>query len=447
MDFPPPSPRQARTIWLALTGLAIAVLVGLAVGLVWGIGQVLQILSPVLWPLAIAGVLSYLLDPVVDWLQARFFSRRTSIIVVFLLALVIIGGLFASVVPRLVTETKQLAERVPAYVERAQVRLQEYIDNPPGWAAGLLRIPSETEAPAPAPGRSASDAEPADTNAVEQADAVAQTNVIAPDAEEPGPTPGTAAKSRPTLTESLDRATLQSAGGWLATALPKIGSFLLAQAGRVASWGLVIAALALIPIYTYYLLAEKKGIQSKWTNYLPVSDSKFKDEMVFVLSSANDYMIAFFRGQVLVAICDGILYTIGFLIIGLPYAVLLGFISIFLTIIPYLGAIITCAIALLLAFMQHGDWLHPMLVLVVFIIVQGLEGFLIAPQILGDKIGLHPLTIIIVVMAGTTLMGGILGGILAIPMTALAKVVMFRYVWKRPEPVRETGGRKKKRGT
>jgi predicted PurR-regulated permease PerM len=154
---------------------------------------------------------------------------------------------------------------------------------------------------------------------------------------------------------------------------------------------------------------------------------------VFILDSINGYLIAFFRGQVLVAIIDGILYGTGFLIIGLPYAVLLGVMAIFLTIIPFLGAIVTFVVSLIIAVVQYGDWLHPLLVLVVFSIVQTLESLVISPKILGDRVGLHPVTIIISVMVGTTLLGGLLGGILAIPLTAALRVVMFRYVWKRPE--------------
>jgi predicted PurR-regulated permease PerM len=66
-----------------------------------------------------------------------------------------------------------------------------------------------------------------------------------------------------------------------------------------------------------------------------------------------------------------------------------------------------------------------------FSIVQFLEGFFISPKIMGDRVGLHPLTIIIAVMVGTTLLGGITGGILAIPLTAALRVLMFRYVWKK----------------
>ena len=66
-----------------------------------------------------------------------------------------------------------------------------------------------------------------------------------------------------------------------------------------------------------------------------------------------------------------------------------------------------------------------------FAVVQTLEGFVIQPKIIGDRIGLHPLTIIVALMVGTTLLGGVLGGILAIPLTAALRVLMFRYVWKK----------------
>jgi len=163
---------------------------------------------------------------------------------------------------------------------------------------------------------------------------------------------------------------------------------------------------------------------------LPVANSSAKDEVIFVVTSINDCLIAFFRGQVLVALSDGVLYTIGFLSIGVPYAFLLGAMAIVLTMVPFLGAIITCAAALVIAFVQFGDWLHPGLVLCVFAVVQALEGLVISPKIMGGRVGLHPLTIIIAVMVGTSLMGNILGGILAIPLTAALRTLMFRYVWK-----------------
>ena len=80
MPFPPPTEKQARVIWLALTGLAVATLVALVAGIVWGLGHLLQVFSPVLWPLAIAGVLACLLDPVVDRFEKRGLSRATAIL-------------------------------------------------------------------------------------------------------------------------------------------------------------------------------------------------------------------------------------------------------------------------------------------------------------------------------------------------------------------------------
>lgn len=412
MNFPPPTEKQARIIWLALTGLAIATLVGLVGLLILGLKWVVNGLAPVLWPLAVAGVLAYLLDPVVDYLERRKVRRQNAILLVFALALVLIAALFGSVVPQIVNETRSLAHRIPAYVERTHARLEAWINNPPSLVREWLKRQGHLQMPP---------------------SAVSDTNMPTPAPATNAPVPGLATKpsGQKFLPDSLDPKTLQTATAWVTSAAAKVGSWLVAQLGRVASWFGLLAGLALIPVYAFYLLLEKRGIQSKWTDYLPVTQSTFKDELVFVLRSINDYLIAFFRGQVLVAICDGILYTIGFLVIGLPYAVLLGVIATFLTLIPYLGAIITCLAALVLALVQYGDWLHPLLVLAVFAVVQTLEGLVISPKIMGDRVGLHPLTIIIAVIAGTTLLGGILGGILAIPLTAVLRVVLARYIWKR----------------
>jgi predicted PurR-regulated permease PerM len=92
---------------------------------------------------------------------------------------------------------------------------------------------------------------------------------------------------------------------------------------------------------------------------------------------------------------------------------------------------LTIVPAVALAAVQFRDWWHPLAVIAVFGTAQALEGLVISPKIIGDRVGLHPLTIIIAVMVGTTLLGGVLGGILAIPLTAALRVLMFRYVWKK----------------
>ena len=413
MNLPPPTERQARVIWLALTGLAVAVLVGLVVALVWGLGHVLRMLSPVLWPIAVAGVMAYLLDPVVDFIERKGASRPRAILCVFGLALVIVAAVFGSVVPQLINETRQLAVRIPAYVARVEQRAEYWLSHPPALVKRLLERES-----------SGKEARGFVTATNERAPTF-PTNSLSTAAVESTNAPSI-------LSGTLHNESLQTATKWLAGALPKVGAWLFGQFGRVASWFGFLVGMALVPVYTFYFLLEKRGISSRWTDYLPVADSRFKNELVFVLNSINNYLITFFRGQVLVAICDGILYGIGFLIIGLPYAALIGVMAVFLTMIPYLGAIVTCVTALVIALVQFGDWRHPLLVLAVFGFVQALEGLFISPRIMGGRVGLHPVTIIIAVMAGTTLLGGLLGGILAIPLTAALRVLMFRYVWKRP---------------
>jgi predicted PurR-regulated permease PerM len=224
----------------------------------------------------------------------------------------------------------------------------------------------------------------------------------------------------------------------------KMREFMVDAVAKISAWGLeqlkkvmslfgFLAGLALVPVYVFYFLLEKRGIKQNWTDYLPVHESRVKEEIVFVLHSINDCLIVFFRGQVLVAMCVGALLTTGFLVIGLEYAILLGVMAGLLSIIPYLGVALSIIPAFVLSMIQfvpdHG-WLKPVLVLVVFAAVQAMEGLFISPKIIGDRVGLHPLTIIVAVMVGTTLLGGIMGGVLAIPLTAALRTAMFRYVWK-----------------
>jgi predicted PurR-regulated permease PerM len=401
-------------LWLALTGLAVALLLALLVALVWGLGRVLDLLAPVVWPLAVAGVLAYLLDPVVHFFQRKGVPRTRAIVVVFVLAVFLVGALFASVVPQMIAESKQFSAKIPAQAENVRRSIEQFVAHPPGWMQKF--IPRDTPLTNLVANTPPVDAAPANgTNA-------------------PASTLTTSNSLSVVAGVLLGKIDVGTAAEWFSENVPRtLGRLFGAVSTRVAGFFGVLAGLALVPVYLFYFLLEKKGIAGKWQNYLPLAKSELRDEVAFVIQSINDCLIVFFRGQVLVAICDGVLYTIGFLIIGLPYAVLLGVMATFLTMIPFLGAILTCGAALAIAFAQYGDWQHPATVLGVFAVVQTLEGFVIQPKIIGDRIGLHPLTIIVALMVGTTLLGGILGGILAIPLTAALRVVMFRYVWKARE--------------
>jgi predicted PurR-regulated permease PerM len=411
MPFPPPSEKQARLIWLALTGLALATLIGLVVALVWGLGRVLNVLGPVVWPIAVAAVLAYLLDPVVDFFERRRVPRTRAIVLVFVIALFLLAGVVGSVVPKLVVETRQLVASMPTFVAKLETRATKWVNEPPAPLQTLLRR-FGVEWPV----------SPAITNTPPDS-----TNP--PPAEAPSRSPAKPAGS--TLLDQLDPQAVQKATAWVGSALTAAGGWMVNQLSRLSGLLGVVAGLALIPIYLFYLLLEKRSISDRWTEYLPWSGSRLNTELVFVLRSINDYLIAFFRGQVLVAICDGVLYGIGFTLIGLPYAFLIGVVAMGLTIIPFLGAIVTCGSALLIALVVFADWQHPLLVIAVFAVVQGIEGYVLQPKIIGNRVGLHPMVIIIAIMTGTTLLGGVLGGLLAIPLAAVLRVLLARYVWKR----------------
>jgi len=411
MNLKPPTEKQSSIIWFALTGLAIASVVALVVAAIWGLGRFLNLLSPVLWPLAIAAVVACLLDPVVNWLEHRKVPRTRAIVLVFVAAFALVTGVLGSVIPQIVVETHELITKTPAYVLDLRHRAEMWVSHSPDIVRQVLpvtNVPADTNAFSGAANHlTATNPPPATTNATTNATPVSASPI------------------------QIDKQAFSSAAGWLADNLPKLASWLFGQSSKIANFFSLLAGIALIPIYAFYFLVEKRGIMSHWRDYLPIRNSHLKDELIFLLNAINQYLVAFFRGQVLVAMCNGILYTIGFLAIGLNYAFLVGLMAVGLTMIPFLGAIIICITALTLAFVQYGDWTHPLMVLGVVAIVQTIESLFISPKIMGNRVGLHPVVIIIAVMTGTTLLGGLLGGILAIPLAAALRVVMFRYVWKK----------------
>jgi predicted PurR-regulated permease PerM len=410
-NLKPPGENQWRIIWFAVTALAVVALLGTAAGIIWGIAKILDLLSPVLWPLAIAAVLAYLLDPAVNWLERRGISRTWGILMVFATVFLILAGVLASVIPQIVSETNKLITKIPGYTTQAQQRLSE-------WAERAQNAASMSPT-----NQSLNVNVPADTN-----NFAAQTN--SPSAT--GLTTNSmAGGSSTSAVTQIHNKIMNSATDWLGKLLSTVGGWLLAQLAKATALIDFLVALILIPVYAFYFLREKKWIQAHWTNYLPIRNLCLKEEIIFILDAINQYMIAFFRGQVLVSICSGMLYTIGFLVLGLDYAFLLGFFCMMLTMIPFLGPMISCIIALGLTAMQYADWFHPLMVVVIFAVVVSLENFFYSPHIMGHRVGLHPLVIIVAVMVGVTLLGGILGGVLAIPLAAALRIILFRYLWKK----------------
>ncbi len=158
-------------------------------------------------------------------------------------------------------------------------------------------------------------------------------------------------------------------------------------------------------------------------------ESPFRDEVAEVLSEINRYVTAYFRGQLLVCLVDGILIGTALTIFGLNFAPLIGVLVVILTMVPYIGIIICWVPAVLIAAFQWGDWTHPMIVTGIFIVIQNLEGIFYAPRIVGNYVGLHPMTVIVSIFLWGLIIGGVIGPLLAVPLTATIKVLLARYVW------------------
>ncbi|MDB2429863.1 AI-2E family transporter [Akkermansiaceae bacterium] len=244
---------------------------------------------------------------------------------------------------------------------------------------------------------------------------------------------------------ALENFGVTKGGQWLSNLGEKSLGWLSNSSGKILGFFGLIIGFAMIPIYLYYFLKESQGIKDGWTDYVPLRASHFKDEVVKTLREINGYLISFFRGQVLVAFIDGILVGIALTVFGLPYGLLIGVFMAFLGIIPYIGNILCLIPACIIAYF-HGasepfglpQWWYVTGVLAIFIVVQQINSLVTAPKIVGDSVGLHPMTVIFSMLFWSLILGGFLGALLAVPMTAAVKVLFRRYVWDRQTP--ETAG-------
>src|SRR5207244_11943498 len=134
-------------------------------------------------------------------------------------------------------------------------------------------------------------------------------------------------------------------------------------------------------------------MEERWKDYLPLRASPLTDEVAEVLSEINKYVTAYFRGQLLVCLVDGTLIGTALTLIGLNFAPLIGLLVVILTMVPYIGIIVCWVPAVLIAAFQWGDWLHPIGVTLIFIVIQNLEGLFYATHIDGNYVGLLPITL------------------------------------------------------
>ncbi|MBC6116645.1 AI-2E family transporter [Listeria innocua] len=186
----------------------------------------------------------------------------------------------------------------------------------------------------------------------------------------------------------------------------------------------VVLAIVTTPLVLFYLLKDGKKLPDFLLKMLPVNGRAHTRQ---VLGEANHQISSYIRGQIIVSLCIGILLFIGYLIIGLPYALTLAIIAACTSIVPYLGPAIAITPAIIIAIVT-SPWLLIKLI-IVWCVVQLLEGKFISPQVMGKTLKVHPITILFVILIAGNLFG-ILGVIFAVPGYAVLKVVVTHvFIW------------------
>ncbi len=455
-----PTRFQQKTFWSAVTGLAMLVLGSLLVGLVWLVGQIFGFLQPVLVPLIVAGIIAYLLDPVVRILEKRGLSRLWAVITVFIGTLIVITLLVAAVLPAIEggrnllkgffpkpEASKTVAKVASAPVEATEDEAVETVvavEDPEGGGDAkeepLLKPDKEPDL-VPELARSLHD-----LRSQYKEGPVGWLLTETSDGGEPIAfpngylTPDTLdffwrTRAGRTLVEYKGEI-LGTGKRWLSVGSSKIFGFL----------GLVLGMI-MVPVYLFFFLKDSASIRDHWHEYMPLRASRFKTELVSTLQEINGYLISFFRGQVLVGVIDGILVGIALFFFDLPYALLIGVFMAILGIIPYIGNILCLIPACIIAYLHAKTatvpfglepWPYVGFVILIFAGVQQINSLVTAPKIVGDSVGLHPLTVIFSMLFWSLVLGGFVGALLAVPLSAAVKVIFRRYFWERT--LREADG-------
>lgn len=348
---------------VTVTGLAVIAL--FLYGFFVVLARFVAYFAPVLTPLAVAAILALILRPYYEWLLVRVRWKPAAVMLVFASVLLPIGGalwLFGSI---LVEQLRGLLQQVPVWIEAVSLRVE-------AWLPQLSTFWQEQEV------------------------------------------------------GSRVREGLTAKGGWLAAQLGFALNRVLAAGisafqilGGMLSW-------IVLPVYLVFLLTARPMSLAKLEGLLPFLKPDTRSDVTYLAREFVSILVAFFRGQFVIAAAQAVLYGVGFGLVGLPYGVAIGLTLGFLNIIPYLGNIIGLSVALPLAFFHaEGGWSLVAAVFAVFCAVQAIEAYVLTPRIMGEKTGLHPMAVIVALFFWGTALDGLLGMILGIPLTAFL-VVFWR---------------------
>jgi predicted PurR-regulated permease PerM len=326
---------------------------------------ILNTIGAVLFPLFVSVLIAYLLDPTVDSLEERGLGRSVATGLVMGAVVLGIAIFVAFLYPLLATQVIQIIEKFPGLVDSLQHEFLPWLQRtfkvevPPTLSEAVARYSGEIKSAAPA--------------------------------------------------------VLRKAGDWVT--------------GILSGSGVVVSSLlnlVMIPIFIFYFLRDFDSSKDEARRFIPLW---CRAAVLERLGRIDEVMGAWFRGQIQVALILAAMYALGlgvcFGVSGLSIfdGVALGVISGILNAVPYLGFVIGFGLSVLIVLINWSGFGPLIGVIVVFAVVQGLEGYVITPKIVGEKVGLSPVVVIIVLLIGGEV-GGLLGIVLAIPAAGAIKVIL-----------------------
>jgi len=213
----------------------------------------------------------------------------------------------------------------------------------------------------------------------------------------------------------------------------KLGELPVQLLGTATSWVwssissvvnviLVMVNIVIIPVAMFYLLRDFDDIVARVGRLVP---PRFAGKITEVAKEIDSVLSQFVRGQLMVATFMAVLYSLGLYFCDTPMSLFIGMIAGYANLVPYLGLVLGFIPAIVLTFLQFQTWQSLIGVVVVFGVVQALEGMVITPRVVGDKVGLHPVVIMLAVLVGAELFG-LLGVFLAVPVAAVLNVLARR---------------------
>ena len=201
--------------------------------------------------------------------------------------------------------------------------------------------------------------------------------------------------------------------------ISSITSILWGSVAGLFSFILLLANFVIIPVVMFYLLRDYDLINKKMLGFVP---ARSREQVLSLIKEIDGVLAGFVRGQLMVGLIMAGLYSIGLFFCGTPMSLFIGLLAGLASLVPYLGLVFGFVPAAILTFMQTQDWVLVFGVAGVFAVVQGLEGMIITPRIVGEKIGLHPVAIILAVLLGAEFFG-LVGVIVSVPVAAALNVL------------------------